>query len=66
MGAIIGHVFFAILEIVAELVFLLTGKWLLLLALGGRLVLMPSDIPRILRSSDCRTDRAASTANLRC
>lgn len=41
MGTIIGQILFVILGSVAELAFLLTGKWLLLLISGGRLVLMP-------------------------
>jgi hypothetical protein len=46
MGTIIGHLLAAILEAVADLIFFLTGKWLLLLISGGRLVLMPPDTPR--------------------
>ena len=46
MGAIIGHLLLAILESVADLAFFLTGKWLLRLISGGRLVMMPPDTPR--------------------
>lgn len=59
MNAIISHFFLGMLESVAQLFLFLTGKWLLLLISGGRSTLMPP-------ASFLRTDRSASTANLRC
>lgn len=45
MGTVIGQFLLILLGGVAELLFLLTGKWLLLLISGGRLLLMPPDAP---------------------
>jgi hypothetical protein len=46
MGAVLGQFFLAILESLAELFFLFTGKWLLLLITGGRVIPMPPKTPR--------------------
>jgi hypothetical protein len=42
----IGQFFLAILESLAELFFFLSGKWLLLLITGGRVIPMPPKTPR--------------------
>ncbi len=42
----IGQFFLAIFESVAELFFFFTGKWLLLLITGGRVIPMPPKTPR--------------------
>jgi hypothetical protein len=46
MSHVIGQFFLAIFESVAELFLFFTGKWLLLLITGGRVVAMPRETPR--------------------
>jgi hypothetical protein len=46
MGQVIGQFFLAILESLAELFCFFTGKWLLRLIAGGRVVPMPPTTPR--------------------
>jgi hypothetical protein len=46
MAHLIAQFFLAILESLAELFFFFTGKWLLLLIAGGRVVPMPPNTPR--------------------
>jgi hypothetical protein len=46
MGAVIGQFILAILESLAELFFFFSGKWLLVLITGGRVIPMPPNTPR--------------------
>ncbi len=46
MAHVIGQFVLAILESLAELFCFFTGKWLLLLITGGRVVPMPPTTPR--------------------
>ena len=51
MAHIVAQFFLAILESLAELFFFFTGKWLLLLITGGRVIPMPPTTPRSLSLS---------------
>ena len=67
MGQVIGQFFLAILESLAELFCFFTGKWLLRLIAGGRVVPMPPTIHEVgvsRHSNDCRPDRLALTLSL--
>jgi len=46
MAHLVAQFLLAILESLAELFFFFTGKWLLLLVAGGRVIPMPPTTPR--------------------